>query len=310
MAADFLDGDQMPSVALIGANGMLASMVKKKAPPNYALHLFDLPQFDMTNQVQVMETISNLAPDIIINCAAYTNVDGAESEQNLAHLVNGKAVSYLAKAAQENESLLIHISTDYVFDGQKIGPYQETDVTKPKSVYGRSKLAGESAILENALKEYFILRTSWLYGPNGKNFVETILRLAAEREELKVIDDQIGSPTYTGDLADAIFNLLEASFADQTNQQLFGIYHFANSGQCSWYEFACEIISMAKVYGLPLKVKKIMPISTAEYPLPAKRPANSVFDKAKYKNATGADIPDWRESLNTYFSLRGEALKE
>lgn len=291
-------------VALIGANGMLATAVLANAPEGYQFQLFDLPVFDLTNRDQVIKVITDLNPAIIINCAAYTNVDVAEKECDIAMLVNGNAVGSLAIAAKRIDAVLVHVSTDYVFDGFKDGPYTEIDITNPQSAYGRSKLAGEQAIINSQLEKYFIVRTSWLYGPGGKNFVETILRLASEHDELRIIDDQIGSPTFTADLADAIFSLMNVSTGSKTNQNIYGVYHFSNEGQCSWYDFACEIVELARKHNLPVKTSNIVPISTKEYPLPAKRPANSVFDKTKYKVATGARVPFWQNSLNTYFSIR------
>lgn len=283
---------------------MLARIVAERAPENFDLHLFDLPDFDLTENAQVDEVITSLDPDVIINCAAYTNVDGAESEQALATMVNGTAVGYLADAAFKTGATLVHVSTDYVFDGTKCEPYIETDQVNPQSVYGQSKLIGEQSVTGSYLTRYFIVRTSWLYGPYGHNFVETILRLAHERKELKVVADQVGCPTYTADLADAIFNLLGL-----TENNPYGIYHFSNAGHCSWYEFARAIWEEARAHDLPLEVDEIRAISTADYPLPARRPANSVFDKTKYMVATKATVPGWRESLRTYFDRRKQTSK-
>jgi dTDP-4-dehydrorhamnose reductase len=291
---------QEKNLLLIGGNGMLAQKIASSVPPIYTLTAVDLPEFDMTDQAQVLSVVNDLQPEIIINCAAYTNVDGCETEQQLAINVNGAAVSYLAEAARSVNATLVHISTDYVFDGEKKAPYVEEDLTNPQSVYGHSKLMGEQAILTSGLKKYFIVRTSWLYGPGGNNFVETILRLAGDREELQIVADQVGSPTYTGDLADAIFNLLGAVPSP------YGTYHFANAGQCSWYDFAEEIVSRYKAHGGQVKAEVIKPISTEEYPLPAKRPAYSVFDKTKYCAATGASIPDWQDGLDRYLIIRGK----
>lgn len=298
-------------VALIGANGMLARKVAEQASANgYAMTGFDLPDFDVTNRAQVLATVERFQPAVIINCAAYTNVDGAETEEELAIGVNGLGPGYLAEVAKTVGAVLVHISTDYVFDGRKVSPYLETDPVGPLSAYGRSKLAGEQAILRSGLERYFIIRTSWLYGPGGKNFVETIIRLAKEREELRIVADQVGSPTYTGDLATAIFQLLILSDHGSriTDHDLEstpqGIYHFANSGQCSWYEFASEIVAQLKGRGEKLTVKRIVPIRTEEYPLPAPRPAYSVFLKDKYRTATGAFVPDWQISLLKYLDER------
>jgi dTDP-4-dehydrorhamnose reductase len=251
---------------------------------------------------------------VIVNCAAYTNVDGCETNEETALLVNGRGPGHLAEAAKEFGATLVHVSTDYVFDGTKYSPYTEEDVTNPQSAYGRSKLLGEKAILESGLDKFFIVRTSWLYGPGGKNFVETIARLAKEREELRIVDDQVGSPTFTDDLARAIFNRLELgaspSFAKASAGRpvpppgLYGIYHFADEGECSWYEFAEAIVAHLLRAGTPLQMKRILPIATHEYPLPAVRPVYSVFSKEKYRRATGATVPHWRESLEVYFRTR------
>jgi dTDP-4-dehydrorhamnose reductase len=300
-------------IALIGAQGMLARMVIQHAPADCELSLLDLPDFDLTDSRQVDETISRLSPAVIINCAAFTNVDGCETQEKLATKVNGDGVGFLACAAKKTGAVLVHISTDYVFDGTKAVPYSEEDVPNPQSAYGRSKLAGEQAILASGLEQYFIIRTSWLYGPGGKNFVETILRLAQEREELRVVADQIGTPTYTADLAQAIFNLLALDTPHPsclTPHEGYGIYHFSNAGQCSWHEFACAIVQKIVEDGGLVKVKSILPITTEEYPLPATRPAYSVFDKSKYARATGALVPTWQESLQTYFALRQSENQE
>ncbi|NIQ95712.1 MAG: dTDP-4-dehydrorhamnose reductase, partial [Desulfuromonadales bacterium] len=275
--------------------------------------------FDITDREQVLATLSELQPAVIVNCAAYTNVDGCESEEALATRVNGDGPGYLAEAALEVGATLVHVSTDYVFDGTKRTPYTEADPPCPVSAYGRSKLAGEQAIRASGLERFFILRTSWLYGPGGKNFVETILRLAGERDELRVVADQIGCPTYTADLAEAIFALLKTVMSDELRvtsegerqekpgspithhpSPLYGLYHLSNEGQCSWHEFAEEIVRLARERGAELKVETIRPITTEEYPLPAPRPAYSVFSKEKYKTATGCDIPHWREALKRY----------
>ena len=296
--------DGRKKLLLVGSNGMLARAIAAAAPAEYVTTGVDLPEFDVTDQAQVFSLADRLQPDVIINCAAYTDVDGCETEVELAKRVNGTAVGYLAAAAQKTNATLVHISTDYVFDGSKQAPYTEDDSTNPLSVYGHSKLLGEQALLESGLNKYLIVRTSWLYGPGGKNFVETILRLAAEREDLGIVSDQVGSPTYTADLADAIFKLLALSGPESTAPSPWGIYHFANDGQCSWHEFACAIITEARNHNLPVVTREIRPIQTEEYPLPARRPANSVFDKSKYKYATGAEVPEWRNSLKRYFSFR------
>ena len=364
--------DMQPKLALIGALGMLAREVRERAErAGYSVVPYDLPGFDLTNGDQVLAEMERVRPEVIINCAAYTNVDGAETEEALATRVNGLGPGYLAEAAMAVGAVLVQISTDYVFDGCKSSPYLETDPVGPLSAYGRSKLAGEQAILASELERYFIVRTSWLYGPGGKNFVETIMRLAREREELRIVADQVGSPTYTGDLAEAIFRLLEIArdeeavmkeplrrgrdeeavtmgplrrsrdevavtmdplrrcrdevavtmdplrrcrdeenvtrhgfFITSSSSRSFGIYHFSNSGQCSWYEFASEIVAQLQRRGEALKVKRVVPIRTEEYPLPAPRPAYSIFSKEKYRLATGAEVPGWQDSLARYLNSK------
>lgn len=291
---------------LVGGNGMLASRIVSLAPPEYTLTAVDLPEFDVTDRERVLALVAELRPEVIINCAAYTNVDGCETEQALANRVNGDAVGYLAEAAKKVDAVLVHVSTDYVFDGEKNTPYLEDDALNPQSAYGRSKLLGEQKLLASGLKKFFIVRTSWLYGPGGKNFVETILRLSRERTELGVVADQFGTPTYTVDLAGAIFNLLALNIACQKapSSNFYGIYHFSNRGSCSWYEFASEVVDLARQRGEAVKVESLRPIKTEEYPLPAKRPAFSVFSKEKYASATGAVVPGWKESLAKYFAER------
>jgi dTDP-4-dehydrorhamnose reductase len=288
-------------IALIGSKGMLGSMVRELAGEGSGILGLDLPEFDMTDREQVLDVLGRFGPGAIINCAAYTNVDGCESNEETAAKVNGAAPGYLAEAAKRLGAFLVHISTDYVFDGLGSRPYTEEDPTVPLSAYGRTKLLGERAVLSSGLERFTIIRTSWLYGPRGKNFVETIARLAKERDELKIVADQVGSPTYTEDLAIALFTLLSSGVG--------GIYHFANEGACSWHEFAEEIVGQMKENGEEVRVRKIVPISTAQYPLPAKRPEYSVLSKDKYKKTTGAEVPHWRDGLRRYFQRRGAAGK-
>lgn len=288
------------SLALIGSGGMLAHKVREVATKDYTVCDYDLPDFDLTDRSQVLTEMKRLQPAVIVNCAAFTNVDGCETQEALALRVNGDGPGYLAQAAQEVGATLVHISTDYIFAGDQTRPYLETDQTQPLSAYGRSKLAGEEAILASGLERYFILRTSWLYGPGGKNFVETILRLAADRDELRVVADQIGSPTYSGDLAQAIFRLLALAHRAGT----YGVYHFSNLGETSWHGFAEEIVTQERARGASLKTTCVTPIRTVDYPLPATRPAYSVFAKEKYLTATAAMVPHWRESLDNYLRER------
>ncbi len=283
-------------LALIGANGMLANKVSELCPAQYEIFPFDLPELDISDELSVKHHLGKLKPDVVVNCAAYTNVDGCESHQDLAFKVNGKGPANLAEYSRDAGAVLVHVSTDYVFDGQKNAPYTETDATNPQSIYGHSKLDGEKGILGSGLNRFFILRTSWLYGPGGKNFVETIARLAREREEIRVVDDQIGCPTYTHDLASAIFKLLET--------EEYGMFHFSNEGKCSWYDFSCKIFRHLSKEVNDFKVKHIVPIPTSEYPLPATRPAFSVFSKEKFKSATCSTVPGWEDGLTRYFAER------
>ncbi|MBW4648115.1 MAG: dTDP-4-dehydrorhamnose reductase [Kastovskya adunca ATA6-11-RM4] len=236
--------------------------------------------------------VDEIQPDLIINAAAYTAVDKAESEPELAKAVNAIAPSILAQEAQKLGAFLIHISTDYVFDGNHSHPYRESNATNPLSVYGKTKLAGEQAVRENCL-HHLILRTAWVYGTHGKsNFVKTMLKLGAEREELRVVADQIGSPTWTGDLANAI-----AQLVPKLTSELAGTYHYTNSGVASWYDFAIAIFEEAQQLGFPLKVQQVVPITTAEYPTPARRPAYSVLSCGKISTILGTYPPHWRQGL-------------
>lgn len=284
-------------IALIGANGMLATAVQRLAPKKYLIQVYDLPDFDVTNREHIFSLQDN-PPEIIINCAAFTNVDGCETQQELAMRVNGAGPGLLAELASKIDALLVHISTDFVFDGSKASPYREEDQPQPLSVYGKSKLVGEQQILDSGLKKYYIVRTSWLYGAGGNNFVETIIRLAKEKPELKIIADQRGTPTWTEDLARAIFELLNLS-----DPSFYGIYHFSNAGECSWFDFAKEIVALEQEQQ-KLAVEKILSIPTDGYPLPAERPKYSVMSKQKIKQTTGMEIPIWQESLKKYYKER------
>lgn len=295
-------------VAIVGAKGMLARMVLQLAPAEWDVVALSHPQFDLTDSTSARMGLSAVQPEIIINCAAYTDVDGAESNKALAFSLNAAGPKNLAMAAKELNAILVHISSDYVFGGDKTSPYSETDFPNPRSVYGKSKLQGEQMILDSGLERFFIIRTSWLYGPGGKNFVESIIRLAKQREELCIVADQFGSPTYTADLTQAIFNLL----AEQTKgvkgkritEPLYGIYHYSNEEQCSWHQFAREIVSLLETHGETIKAKRILPIPTIAYPLPAPRPSYSVLSKAKYQKTTGAPVPNWRQALARYMANR------
>ena len=229
--------------------------------------------------------------DIIINCAAYTAVDKAEEEQDLANQVNHLAVKQLAQIAKNQQAKLIHISTDYVFDGESDKPYIETDKTNPINIYGKTKLAGEKALQAVMTTNAIIIRTSWVYSEYGNNFVKAMLRLGKERDELSVVSDQIGSPTYATDLAEVILKIIDSKEFRKANQTT-QIYHYSNDGEISWYDFTKEIFKLAKIDC------KVSPITTEQYPTPAKRPKNTLMNKDKIAKAFSADTSDWKMPLS------------
>lgn len=275
-------------ILVTGSNGQLGRSIQERSLlyPEFSFDFTDVDQLDITNKSALELYLKTNKQDVIINCAAYTAVDKAEEEAEKAFLLNATAVEYLSKIASENGIFLIHISTDFIFDGKIDKPYKEEDLAQPESAYGKSKLAGENAII-NCGPNASIIRTSWLYSEYGHNFVKTILQLASERNELKVVSDQLGTPTYAGDLADAILKIL------QTNYQTKGvhIFHYSNEGVASWYDFAKAIIEFNKLDC------KVIPIPTSEYPLPAKRPEYSVMNKEKLKQYFNIEIPKWKDSL-------------
>jgi dTDP-4-dehydrorhamnose reductase len=243
---------------------------------------------DVTNHDKVKDFFENNQIDCIINCAAYTNVDNAESESELAMQVNARAVDWLVREALQRHTRLFHVSTDYVFDGTHYLPYKEDDQTNPVSVYGKTKLEGEKSVLQY---EYgTVVRSSWLYSPHGKNFFNTILKYGEERAELSVVFDQIGTPTYARDLARVLLTMADHSLTDGSPFK-GGLFHYSNEGVCSWYDFALEII---KLKGLHCRVK---PVESDQYPTPATRPHYSVLNKGRIKSQFSLTIPHWKESL-------------
>ena len=277
----------MIKALVTGGNGQLAQSLKDVVNHQDELDVDfqDLPDLDITNKQQLESYFSNNELDYCINCAAYTAVDLAEEQSDLAYAVNAEGPKYLAEVCQKHQVTLIHISTDFVFDGQKLIPYLETDAPNPLSVYGASKLQGERSIQETT-EAYFIVRTSWLYSEYGNNFIKTMLRLSETRDEISVVSDQIGSPTYAGDLAEVLIKIVLSSSIS------YGIYHYSNGGIVSWYDFASEIF---KQFGKKIEVK---PIKTKDYPTAAKRPKYSVLDTTKIKNNFDCTIKDWQGSLN------------
>ncbi len=282
-------------ILLTGANGQLGwELSHQSKKQGYELWPTDIPELDITNQSQVEKAITDIQPDIVINSAAYTNVDKAEHDKYAAFAINKEGPEVLARLCNTYGCALIHVSTDYVFNGTQQTPYLESDPIHPLGVYGKSKAEGESAIIAN-LHQYFIIRTSWLYGVQGHNFVKTMLRLGKEREILRVVTDQIGCPTATHDLADAILKIV-AMFNTNTSTMPWGIYHYCGKGITSWHEFAKTIFDIASQY-MSLKIKEVQPILSVDYPQDAKRPSYSALDCQKIHDVIGIETRPWQESL-------------
>jgi len=275
-------------ILITGANGQLGSELKRIASNYFHCTFVDLEEMDLSDEQSIHRFFEGKEFDFIVNCAAYTAVDRAEEESALAYRVNSDAVKSLATICLEKNIRLIHISTDYVFDGNDNQPIPENVAPNPLSVYGKSKLAGEAHVT-SILKDAYIIRTAWVYSSFGKNFVKTILRLAKERDSLGVVYDQIGSPTYAKDLAVVIIKIIQSIESGRIDEP--GTYHFTNEGAISWYDLAYFIIQHAN---LPCRIN---PITTEEYKTLAVRPAFSVLDKRKLKNTFGIEIPHWHASL-------------
>ncbi len=281
-------------ILLIGSKGQVGSELSKTLSQIGELIYTNRQELDLTNSAHLRDLIQNVKPNIIVNSAAYTAVDKAESESELAYQINAIAPQIIAEEAEKLGSVFLHISTDYVFDGKKNTPYVETDITNALGVYGKSKLAGEEN-LKATNARFIILRTAWVYGVYGKgNFAKTMLRLGAEREQLKVVIDQIGCPTCAEDIAETI-TLMIPQILDK--KDLAEIYHFTNLGVCSWYDFAVNIFRQAKQLNYPLKIKEVLPITTSEYPTPAQRPAYSVLSTRKLSNDFNFYPNYWQDSL-------------
>jgi dTDP-4-dehydrorhamnose reductase len=286
----------MPNILVTGANGQVGSEIQAlHGEYPYTFFFADRESLDITDKEQLKVFIETNGIDTIINCAAYTAVDKAESDEKNAELVNHIAVKNLAELAYAYNIKLVHISTDYVFDGENYRPYKEDDSTSPQGVYGSTKRRGEEALLHVNPKNSVIIRTSWVYSSFGNNFVKSMLRLGKEKEELGVIYDQVGTPTYARDLAKMVLEVLPKLENDNVK-----IYHYSNEGVLSWYDFAKEIMKMAK---LPCKIN---PIETKDYPTPAKRPHYSLLNKSKIKKEFGTIIPYWKDSLDTCLKIMGE----
>lgn len=279
----------MKQILVTGCRGQLGSELQKLAPAydeTCVFHFTDVDELDITDRQAVYDYIEAHSISIVVNCAAFTAVDRAESEPELCDLLNNVAPGYLAEAVESVGGTMIQVSTDYVFDGCGHRPYLEDDPTRPQTVYGRTKLEGEEAVIRTCAGS-MVVRTAWLYSTFGNNFVKTMLRLGKERETLGVVFDQVGSPTYTRDLAAFILTAIDKGIVP-------GVYHYTNEGVCSWYDFTRAIHRIA---GIEEKNCKVSPIHTEDYPVPAPRPHYSVLDKQKVKDTYGIDIPWWEDSL-------------
>lgn len=281
----------MKKILVTGANGQLGSEINVLAA-NYSSFEFiftDIADFPLDNESEIIKNFNLIQPDMVINCAAYTAVDKAENDQEMADVINHLAIGTLASLCQANGAKLVHISTDYVFDGTSPIAYKEDALPNPKSVYGVTKLAGEIACTKNC-PDSIVIRTAWVYSEFGNNFVKTMLRLMEERDTLNVVNDQIGSPTYAADLAQAILTILDS------NKWVPGIYHYSNKGEISWFDFAADIKNFAQ------KACEITGIPASSYPTPAERPAFSLLDKSKIKEVFGIEAIDYKVSLQTMLS--------
>ena len=284
-------------VLVTGANGQLGQSLQFIAKNYPELHFVfcSSSDLDITNLESCQAVFLKIKPNYCINAAAYTAVDKAESEAEKAHLINVIGTKNLAAVCKEFSSILLHISTDFVFDGTKNSPYNESDTPNPTGVYGKTKLEGEQAV-QQAWQKHYIVRTSWVYSQFGNNFIKTMLRLASERDSISVVNDQIGTPTNAVDLAECLVKIIfhtELVEVQQPTTDNFGVYNFSNEGQCSWYDFARKIFEINNC-SIDLK-----PIPTASFPTPAKRPKYSVLDKTKIKSTFGLEIKNWEDSLKT-----------
>ncbi|MEL6440392.1 MAG: dTDP-4-dehydrorhamnose reductase [Cyanobacteria bacterium J06621_8] len=296
----------MIKILLTGTSGQVGQELRHRLTTLGEVIAVNRQALDLSQPEQIKQLVGEIKPNIIVNAAAYTAVDRAESEPDLAMAINATAPQAIAEAAQDIGAKVLHISTDYVFNGKNSSPYLETNPTEPLGIYGRSKLLGEIGVQAHC-DRHLIFRTAWVYGSRGHgNFVKTMLKLGASREELKVVADQIGSPTWSADIAQGITQLLACSLKDESIQ---GIYHFTNSGVASWYDLAVATFAEARELGFPLQVKRVLPISTAEFPTPTDRPAYSVLSKAKFTAATGVVPAYWRDSLRKMLVEYSELLR-
>jgi dTDP-4-dehydrorhamnose reductase len=306
-----------PRILLTGKNGQVGHDLQNSLPALGEVFALDRKELDLSKPDQIREMIRRIQPTVIINAAAYTAVDQAEKEESLAHVVNAEAPAIMAEEAKKIGAAVIHYSTDYVFDGTKRTPYQENDSTNPLNAYGRTKLAGEQAIQSSGVNQ-LIFRTAWVYSTRGKNFLLTILRLATQREELRIVSDQIGAPTWSREIASATAQVLQRIYDPKEKSTEWhdcsGTYHMTAAGETNWYEFAGAILEEARkqtsapaewfttaMRGVPLITRQVIPIPTAEYPTPARRPAYSVLSNTRLQTVFGIRLPDWQTQLLRVF---------
>ncbi len=290
LISPFMDEEAMEKVLVLGAQGMLGHDLLECLGERYEVIGLGREDLDITRKEVTRRVIKEISPDVVINAAGYTDVDGCEKTMRKAFAINGEGAKSVAKGCKYSGAKVVYISTDYIFDGGKWSPYSEDDLPNPQNIYGESKLLGERYI-EDLLDDYLIIRTQWLYGRHGDNFVETILALAEENERIEVVNDQIGSPTYTVDLSRSILALI--------SKGLKGIFHISNSGSCSWHEFALEIVRLAGIEGL-----EIVPISSDALNRLAKRPLYSIFNCQRLQKEAGIEMNPWQEALQDYFNHR------
>jgi dTDP-4-dehydrorhamnose reductase len=306
-----------PAILLIGSNGQVGRDLSEILPRIGEVTALDRQRLDLTQPEEIRRAIRTSRPGWIVNAAAYTAVDKAESEESLARAINAEAPRVMAEEARKIGACLIHYSTDYVFDGMKTTPYVEDDPANPQNAYGRTKLEGERAIRDSGAA-YLIFRTAWVYATRGRNFLLTILRLATQREELRIVRDQLGAPTLSAEIAQATASVLAKISAGHPGAaslaEASGIYHMTAGGETNWYEFASAIVERAKTAphldwlasatgGLPIITRRVIPIASSEYPTPARRPAYSVLSNARLSRVFSVQLPDAREQLDSCFSV-------
>ena len=289
-------------ILVTGREGQVARALLNAAGGDVVIHALGRPELDVTDRATIDLAISRFLPEILVNAAAYTAVDKAETDEASAFAVNGQGAGNAAAAAATAGIPIIHVSTDYVFSGDTSAPYREEDPTRPINVYGRSKLAGEQAVAA-ANPAHAILRTAWVYAPWGSNFVRTMLRLAAERDTVRVVADQWGTPTYAPDIAEGILTVARKALGDAKGEAWRGIFHMTAAGATSWAGCAEAIFSASAAHGAP--TSRVEPITTAEYPTRARRPANSLLDNAKFRGTFGHALPDWRKGAQRCIAAIG-----